>query len=300
MFCSLKRMRSFASLLIVAVVVTATASVRPLSNKEIALMLRSGYSSESILREIAARRVLDPLDATTKKSLLEFGANAQLISALEGGTFVVLPTEAEHAKQQEADLAARQAAQIESDQKLNTLYQGETQARAKTAAKQTPAPVPIIEALKDKLVHCHDDTITSADRSEVENKKLVALYFSAHWCAPCRKFTPELVDFYNRVAPEHPEFQIIFISLDRSRFGWETYLRESKMPWLAIDYDQLGAVDCLRKLGGDNIPSLLVLDASAQIVASSYDGEQYLGPHNALAALERIFAQKAARPIAHL
>ena len=75
------------------------------------------------------------------------------------------------------------------------------------------------------------------DDETLEKKKLFALYFSAHWCAPCRKFTPQLVEFYNRVAPQHPEFELVFVSDDRSPFGMETYMRD--MPWLAIDFSKL-------------------------------------------------------------
>ena len=128
----------------------------------------------------------------------------------------------------------------------------------------------------------------------MEKKKYVALYYSAHWCGPCRKFTPQLVEYYNRVAAAHPEFEIIFVSSDRSRFGWETYIRETKMPWLAVDYDQLAELAGVKELGGKSIPSLLVLDSGSHIVASSYDGEKYLGPQNALAALDKIFAGEAA------
>lgn len=290
-------MRSFLILLIAGCIATALAVVPPISNKEIALMLRSGYSSESVLQEITSRHVLDALDPATKKAMIEFGASPALIGALETGAFAASPSQVDEAKRQSADVAVRRAAQIEQDQKFNTLYQEEAQARAKATTGRPPTATPIIEALKEKLVRCRDGTISRADGLDVENKKLIGLYYSAHWCAPCRKFTPELVDYYNRVASEHPEFEIIFISSDRSRFSWETYLRESKMPWLAIDYDQLATMGGLKQLGGDSIPSLLVLDAGGHILASSYDGDKYLGPKNALAALQKIFAKNANSPL---
>ena len=30
----------------------------------------------------------------------------------------------------------------------------------------------------------------------LQNKKIICYYFSAHWCPPCRAFTPVLADFY--------------------------------------------------------------------------------------------------------
>jgi nucleoredoxin len=97
------------------------------------------------------------------------------------------------------------------------------------------------------------------------------------------------------VREAHPEFELIFVSADRSRFGWETYIRETKMPWLAIDYDQLAEMPEVKKLGGDSIPSLLVLNSVGQVVASTYEGEKYLGPQNALATLDKIFASSGGK-----
>lgn len=272
-------------------IIAATAGPQPLSNKEIMLMLRSGYSSESVVSEVTNRHVLDALDPATRKSLVEIGASPQLIAALESNAYVVSAPQANQVKQREAEIAARRAAQIEQDQKLNTLYQAQqAEARAKAASAPPTAGTPILAALKQKLVRCHDGSVGRADGEELEKKKLVALYYSAHWCAPCRKFTPQLVDYYNRVAPAHPEFEIIFVSADRSRFAWEAYIQEAKMPWLAIDYDQLADLTGLKQLGGTGIPSLLVLDASSHIVASSYDGDKYLGPQSVLGALDKIFA----------
>jgi nucleoredoxin len=292
-------MRMIPALLVAGWIVTATAGPRPLSNKEIALMLRSGYSSDSVISEIASRRVLDPLDAATKESLLASGASPQLIGALESGAYAVSSAEADQAKAREGDVAARRAAQIDQDRKLSTLYQAhQAEAQAKAASAPPQGGTLILDALKPKLVRCHDGTVSRAVGSELDNKKFVALYYSAHWCGPCRKFTPQLVDYYNRVVAEHPEFELIFVSSDRSRFGWETYIQETKMPWLAIDYDQVADLAGLKQLGGGSIPSLLVLDAGSHIVASSYDGDKYLGPQNALAALDKIFATNAASPVA--
>ena len=69
------------------------------------------------------------------------------------------------------------------------------------------------------------------------------LYFSAHWCPPCRKFTPILATAYNAhdlssrdgntgndVATTADEIEVIFISLDSVKSEYDAY--RSNMPWL--------------------------------------------------------------------
>ena len=34
---------------------------------------------------------------------------------------------------------------------------------------------------------------------------LVGIYFSAHWCPPCRGFTPKLVEFFSELEKKYPE-----------------------------------------------------------------------------------------------
>ena len=43
---------------------------------------------------------------------------------------------------------------------------------------------------------------------------LVALYFSAHWCGPCRKFTPKLVAFVETLAKQGTHLPVILCSSD--------------------------------------------------------------------------------------
>merc|ERR1719192_718190 len=44
--------------------------------------------------------------------------------------------------------------------------------------------------------------------------KYLALYHSASWCGPCRRFTPKLINAYNALLGSN--FQVIWITEDRS------------------------------------------------------------------------------------
>ena len=98
------------------------------------------------------------------------------------------------------------------------------------------------------------------------------------------------MDYYNRIASQHPEFEIIFVSNDRSQFGFETYLKETQMPWPAIDFQKVANKAAINKYAGNGIPDLVLLDASGKVVSDSYAGKEYLGPQKVLADLDQIFA----------
>ena len=66
--------------------------------------------------------------------------------------------------------------------------------------------------------------------------KVLGLYFSAHWCPPCRAFTPQLAQWYQKVkeSSNGNNFDIVFLSSDRDEAGFDEYLKE--MPWYAVPY----------------------------------------------------------------
>ena len=51
--------------------------------------------------------------------------------------------------------------------------------------------------------------------SDVKESPLIGVYFSAHWCPPCRAFTPVLSKFYQVANKANKQIEIIFISFDR-------------------------------------------------------------------------------------
>ena len=64
--------------------------------------------------------------------------------------------------------------------------------------------------------------------------KIIGLYFSAHWCPPCQKFTTILANFYYKLKIEK-NFEIVFISGDEDAGEFKDYFET--MPWLAVSFD---------------------------------------------------------------
>ena len=268
----------------------------PLTVNEISLMLRSGYSSSALMQELSTRHFADTVDEAKEKTLVKAGASAELIAALKSGNYSLSPEKTAAVQEQVVAAEQRRTEQAESARKSEAAYEARLirERSAKPTNLNAGGTDALSQFLKDDLVQLHNGTVTHAEETALANKKLIAFYFSAEWCGPCRKFTPQLVDYYKRVAPEHPEFEIVFYSADRSLFAMEKYMREQSMPWLAIDFSKLKEKEVLKKNAGDGIPSLVLVDASGNVISSS----QNVGPQKVLTDLDAIFAGKAPARVA--
>jgi nucleoredoxin len=271
-------------------ILAGRAAQVPLTTKEISLMLRTGYSSSAVMQELATRHFADSFDTFKEAQLTQAGASVELIAALKSGTYSVTPEEIARTQAQLAAQAARRAKEAERSRESNSLYQDKV-AKDRAAAQEDAGRTGFFfNLLKGDLVRSKNGAFVPADDEAFSHKKLIAFYYSAHWCAPCRKFTPQLVEYYNRVAPQHPEFEIVFYSFDKSAADMEAYMRVTSMPWPAIDYQKLEEKKMLTTNAGDGIPSLVLCDQTGKILSTSYAGKQYLGPAKVLADLDAIFA----------
>jgi len=285
----MRRFLAFAVLLGIASSVLA-GNLAPLSLKEVSLMLRSGYTSDAVEHELATRHFIGTLDANGEKSLAQAGASPALISGLKLGAFAVPATDLAAVQAELAAKAQRKAAQLEEAQKFNTLHQARL-ARTKNVPPPNAAnPAGIASLVKGELVTSRNGVLRPYLDGEFEKKRLIALYHSAHWCAPCRKFTPQLVAFYNKVAASHPEFEIVFVSNDKSANAMEGSMRDDQMPWPAVTYDKVPGNAALHKYFGESIPCLVVVDENGKVIFDTYDGKNYRGPEAVLADLDQLFA----------
>jgi nucleoredoxin len=276
----------------------ASARQLPLTLKEIGLMLRSGFSNDAIIQDLAKRHFAETLDDPAAAALLKAGASPALIFALRSGSYSLPPEEAAKAKQELAAEAKRRAALAEESRRFNTMYQDKLAQERAAEIMKFHAANSTYDYLKGSLVRPGNNGLVRAEDDAIGKKKLIAYYFSAHWCPPCRKFTPQLVQYYNRVSPEHPEFEVVFYSFDKSAAEMEQYMRESSMPWPAIDYDKRNEKKELLAAAGNGIPALVLVEASGKLISSSFNGKTNIAPQKVLDDLDSVLAGKQINNVA--
>jgi thiol-disulfide isomerase/thioredoxin len=99
------------------------------------------------------------------------------------------------------------------------------------------------------------------------SSKVIGVYFSAHWCGPCRQFTPILAQMYNAAKKEALPFEIVFCSADHDNGEFLSYYKE--MPWLAIPYDAEKREWLQGKHKVNGIPRLIIFDAATGEIIES-------------------------------
>lgn len=99
----------------------------------------------------------------------------------------------------------------------------------------------------------------------LSGKSAVGIYFSAHWCPPCRGWTPKLAEWYTAGLKE--KMEILFVSSDRDKKAFDEYFAE--MPWKALSFDQRDKKGELSDLFNvEGIPTFVVLDADGNVVTT--------------------------------
>lgn len=140
-------------------------------------------------------------------------------------------------------------------------------------------PPTVAGGLGDTLLKKVGGKVEKVKTKDALAGKTLALYFSAHWCPPCKAFTPKLAETYKKLKQRaqdggrKDDFEFVFVSSDRDQSAFDEYYAE--MPWLALPFSNRdGKADLSGLFGVRGIPSLVVLDADRNIINKSARGSR--------------------------
>jgi len=195
----------------------------PVTYKEIAMLLRNGETQQFIIQDTSRRKLLLPLSTEEEKNLVSLGATPAFLSALREPAMLA-------SSQAAADYKARMQ-QREATAQQEQLRAAQAAAQAVAKSKQQPLHVkPAAGEIVGKPL---DLKFTAADGSPVDlanlRGKVVLIDFWATWCHPCMGEVPNVVAAYKKYHDKG--FEIIGISLDKSKETMLDVTREKEMTW---------------------------------------------------------------------
>lgn len=110
-----------------------------------------------------------------------------------------------------------------------------------------------------------DGKATTCGLNEQLNGKYVMIYFSAHWCPPCKQFTPIFAEWYKKMTQKRQDIECVFVSSDKSQGEFDGYY--DSHPWCALPFDNRQAKnDLSAKYEIRGIPSLVVVGPDGQVI----------------------------------
>ncbi|WOL12154.1 putative nucleoredoxin 1 [Canna indica] len=109
--------------------------------------------------------------------------------------------------------------------------------------------------------------------------KNIVLYFSAHWCPPCRTFLPKLIEIYHKIKEKDSAFEIIFVSSDKDESSFNEHF--SEMPWLALPFEDGRERSLMRRFKIYSILSLVAIGPTGKTITT--EAKELVMAHGAAA-----------------
>lgn len=208
------------------------------------------------------------------------------------------------------ELTEAQVAKLAADKVAYQKQQADEAAeRERKLAELNSNPVPIKELIGDVLIRPQGEgprlkgggwngmsamallgqrVFFNSYQPQWQGNELIAVYFSAHWCAPCCAFTPILAEAYEAAKAAREAFEVIFASSDHDQDAFRGYFKA--MPWVAMPHGAPEIAALKERFMVEGIPCLVVLRADGTIVTT--DGTEEVSANGVGAIQTWIAAQK--------
>lgn len=125
------------------------------------------------------------------------------------------------------------------------------------AAEESFEPSVFDDALLGNLVRLDGKRLKRC-QDATRPEKYYVFYYTASWCGPCLRYTPELVEWYKKNKSD--AFELVLISSDSSEDAMEEYAESKGMPWPQLKMKETKDFKKDFDHGVRGIPSLIVCE----------------------------------------
>ncbi|XP_017773573.1 PREDICTED: nucleoredoxin-like protein 2 [Nicrophorus vespilloides] len=115
------------------------------------------------------------------------------------------------------------------------------------------------------LLNCSGIKVEAA--KAFKNRKIIAYYFSASWCGPCKQLLPKMKAIYKENKSRKSGLEIIFVSSDTAAPEMLKYFQERHGGWYAVPFEDSGG-EILRQIYNITfIPQIIVTKDDGTIIS---------------------------------
>ena len=107
--------------------------------------------------------------------------------------------------------------------------------------------------------------------AELKKNKITLVDFWAAWCRPCRVENPNLVRLYKKYNKEG--FNIIGVSLDRTKEQWEQAVIDDNLPWIQVSNLNFWNDPIARRYSIRAIPQSYLLNKDGLVMGKNLRGQ---------------------------
>ena len=99
------------------------------------------------------------------------------------------------------------------------------------------------------------------------------IYIGSGDCSRCARFTPELKKAYRELKARHDNFEVVYLSGDRSKAAYERSVAQNELPWRVVPYETMYAAATARSFQSDLMPVVYLVRPDGTVIASTASDE---------------------------
>jgi len=277
----------FARTILCTLLLTAGLAAAPLTLKEIEFLVRRGTPEAEILKEARQRRVSVRIAGEAEENLKQGGASDALLRSLNSPEILLPPNEA-LAEQQRQAAAAQRIAQAAEQDRAAVAARMKRDASIAAFKEKTDN---FRRSLNGNLVHLEGDQIRALDPAvAMPDARIYAVYYSSMLSLESRRFTPKLIEAYQRLKKQYPtQFELIWVSCDRDEFNMGLHMRTMRMPWPATRFG--AAQETFQQYAGHTVPWLVAIANTGDPLTENAVSKKECDPDQIIAAIEYLLGQ---------